>query len=43
MKLEGQAEGRPGGAVKAISKKPGIYSGEILSQRGESSYSKKYL
>lgn len=39
MKLEGQAEGRPGGVVKAISKNPGIYSMEILSQRGESSYS----
>lgn len=43
MKLEGQGEGRSGGAVKAISKKSGIYSIEILSQRGENSYLKKDL
>lgn len=43
MKLEGGGEGRSGGTVKTISKKLGIYSTEILSQRGESSYFKNDL
>lgn len=43
MKLEGRGEGRSGGAMETISKKLGIYSTEILSQRGESSYFTKDL